>query len=73
MDRYIAKDLHLSKKKQGLISSIIHFCDDFKSQLILEGVETEKEAAAAKDLGVSIAQGYLLGKPALLNEFLLLS
>lgn len=32
--------------------------------LIAEGIETEEELAVVKDLGVSLAQGYLFGRPA---------
>lgn len=68
LDRYFAKGLHVSKQKQTLISFFLNYCEQYKSQLILEGVECEEEVAAAIALGVSIAQGYAIGKPALLQE-----
>lgn len=71
LDRYFAQDLHLSKQKQTLISFFLNYCEQYNCQLILEGVETEKELAVAKALGISIAQGYILGKPALLKESVL--
>ncbi|WP_144461025.1 EAL domain-containing protein [Siminovitchia fortis] len=71
LDRYFAQDLHMSQGKQEFISVFKNYCEKTKSGLILEGVETEEELQAAKALGISIAQGYFLGKPALLcnSEF----
>jgi EAL domain-containing protein (putative c-di-GMP-specific phosphodiesterase class I) len=68
LDRYFAKDLHLSTQKQTLISLFISYCEQYKTQLILEGVESEEEVAIAKALGVPFAQGYIIGRPALLQE-----
>lgn len=48
-------------KGQTLISFFLNYCEQYKSQLILEGVECEEEVAAAIALGVSIAQGYAIG------------
>jgi EAL domain-containing protein (putative c-di-GMP-specific phosphodiesterase class I) len=71
LDRYFAKDLHLSKHKQTLISFFLSYCEQFNSHLILEGVENEEEIAIAKEVGISLAQGYGIGKPALLQESVL--
>lgn len=68
LDRYFAQGLHLSEEKQTVISFFLTYCKQFKSQLILEGIEEEAEMAAAKAIGVPIAQGYIFGKPALLQE-----
>ncbi|MFD1708894.1 EAL domain-containing protein [Siminovitchia sediminis] len=67
IDRYFAKNLHTSKEKQMFISYLLQYCEQMECSLILEGIETEEELEMAKSLGVSIAQGYLLGKPALLS------
>lgn len=66
LDRYFTKNLHLSNQKQTLITFFLSYCEQYKSQLILEGVENETEIAIAKALGIHIAQGYILGRPALL-------
>ncbi|MBS4195754.1 EAL domain-containing protein [Lederbergia citri] len=72
LDRLFAKDLHLSPKKKEFISIFQTFCDHYGSQLILEGVETSEELEMAKSLGVVFAQGYFLGKPAMLTEAVLI-
>jgi len=69
LDRYFSKELKSSKQKQSLISFFLNYCQEYKSQLILEGLEDELDMEMAKSLGIPIAQGYLLGKPALLTEF----
>ncbi|HDJ1468230.1 TPA: EAL domain-containing protein [Clostridioides difficile] len=69
LDRYFSQDLKSSKQKQSLISFFLNYCQEYKSQLILEGLENEMDMEMAKSLGIPIAQGYLLGKPALLTEF----
>ncbi|GIN94461.1 hypothetical protein J6TS1_03310 [Siminovitchia terrae] len=68
LDRYLAQDLHIFQKKQEYISVFKNFCEKTGSKLILEGVETEEELQMAKALGISGAQGYYLGKPALLQS-----
>jgi EAL domain-containing protein (putative c-di-GMP-specific phosphodiesterase class I) len=68
LDRYLAQDLHLFKEKQAIISFFLNYCEQFKSHLILEGIEKDIEMATAKSMGVSIAQGYIFGKPSSLQE-----
>ena len=67
LDRYLSEDLHLSKQKQTVISFYLSYANQYKSQLILEGIENEMEMETAKKLGVPIGQGYYLGRPALLE------
>jgi EAL domain-containing protein (putative c-di-GMP-specific phosphodiesterase class I) len=62
LDRYFAKDLAKSSKKQKMLSYIVHFfSEDIK--IILEGIETEEDMRCAKDLGIPYGQGYYLAKP----------
>jgi EAL domain-containing protein (putative c-di-GMP-specific phosphodiesterase class I) len=63
MDRYFALDLSLSETKQEMLKSIVTFCGNIGSQLVLEGIEEERDLEMAKALGVIYGQGYLLGKP----------
>jgi len=64
--RYLSEELHLSKQKQTFISFHLSYAKQYKCPLILEGIETEMEMETAKELGVTIARGYFLGRPALL-------
>ncbi|WP_313803464.1 EAL domain-containing protein [Cytobacillus sp.] len=62
LDRYFANNLHKSKEKQQMVALLLQFSKQ-KMDLILEGVETNKDLGQAIALNISFAQGYLLGKP----------
>ena len=55
--------------RQALIVGLLHFARESRSQTIAEGVETEAELATLRALGVPFAQGYLLGRPAAVDEW----
>lgn len=67
LDKYLADGLAHSKKKQDIIEYLLHFCDKFNSQLIVEGIEDEQTLELLEDIGVRYVQGFLLGKPSLLS------
>ncbi|TCT25044.1 EAL domain-containing protein (putative c-di-GMP-specific phosphodiesterase class I) [Melghiribacillus thermohalophilus] len=69
LDKYFAEGLHQSKQKQFFIESILDYCKD-QMQLILEGIETAKDLAMAKSIGVPIAQGFLLNEPKDLRDLI---
>lgn len=56
---------HLDKltTKQRLVRAIADACHDMGSIVIAEGIETVDEMLAARDLGVDLLQGFLLGRP----------
>ncbi len=56
--------------RQALMVGLLHFARESASQTIAEGVETEEELATLRRLGVPLAQGYLLGRPAPGADFL---
>jgi PAS domain S-box-containing protein len=55
--------------RQALIVGLLHFARELHIQTIAEGVETEAELATLRALGVPLAQGYLLGRPAAVDEW----
>lgn len=67
IDRFFSKELSLCKKKQKVVRLLVDYCVDADSNLILEGIEQEKDFVCASCLGVTIGQGYYLGKPHRLN------
>lgn len=62
LDRYYAVGLAQNSLKQRIIKYLTKLFDGY-SKIILEGVETEEDLNTAKQLGISYAQGYLLGRP----------
>jgi EAL domain-containing protein (putative c-di-GMP-specific phosphodiesterase class I) len=62
LDRYLAKDLALSKTKQRVVEMLVNYCRK-DILMILEGIENSCDLEMAKQLGVQIGQGFLLGKP----------
>ncbi|MCD5325733.1 MULTISPECIES: EAL domain-containing protein [Pontibacillus] len=63
LDRYFATDLASNDKKQKLVSL---FTEYFKGDttVVLEGIETAEDLHVATEIGIDVAQGYYIGKPA---------
>lgn len=70
LDKYFSKSLSTSKKKQELVQFFAEFCRNNHIQMILEGIETSDDLATAKDIGVSLGQGFYLGVPTDLTQHL---
>ncbi|WP_078430927.1 EAL domain-containing protein [Alkalihalobacterium alkalinitrilicum] len=70
LDRYFSKDLHLSKKKQSYIQLLNNYSVQNDCSVILEGIETPSELAVAKTLDIQYGQGFILGKPSLLEQII---
>ncbi|HEU4667311.1 MAG TPA: EAL domain-containing protein, partial [Arthrobacter sp.] len=47
----------------ALGAAMVGFAREIGASLIAEGIETEAELAAVRELGMNAAQGYLLGRP----------
>lgn len=65
LDRQLVTALDTDPVRRSLVASLQSFCTGVGVGLIAEGVETAQEFAALQDLGVVLAQGYFLGRPAL--------
>jgi EAL domain-containing protein (putative c-di-GMP-specific phosphodiesterase class I)/DNA-binding response OmpR family regulator len=51
--------------RRALVSGLVHFGGETGCELIAEGIETEGELRALRELGIQLGQGYLLGRPEL--------
>jgi len=69
-DKYFSENLTQSIKKQEILKSLLHYCSSNNIQTILEGIETDKDLSVAKSLGIDFGQGFLTGKPDLLDRLL---
>ena len=56
-------------KKRKIIESIVSLARAINVSLVVEGVETNSEASYFRRIGVRHMQGYLFGKPMLVEEF----
>lgn len=65
LDRGIVRQIHRDPARQALVAGMVHFAAKTGAILVAEGVETEAEARQLRQLGVALAQGYWLGRPAL--------
>lgn len=62
LDRYFAENLSTNIRKQKAVRSLTDLLSD-NTEIIIEGIETVEDLGFAEALGISYAQGYLLGRP----------
>jgi EAL domain-containing protein (putative c-di-GMP-specific phosphodiesterase class I) len=60
----LVRGLDTDPVRRTLIAGMVAFARDAGCILLTEGIETDSELAALRGLGVSLRQGYLLGRPA---------
>lgn len=58
-----------SERKRRVVNDLVRLIIDLGSIPIAEGVETEGEATACREMGFALLQGYLTGKPQSLETF----
>jgi EAL domain-containing protein (putative c-di-GMP-specific phosphodiesterase class I)/DNA-binding NarL/FixJ family response regulator len=71
LDMEWVRDIHRDPVRRSLVSGLAYFAAETGSELIAEGIESEDERAALIELGVTLGQGFLLGRPAPTSELLL--
>ncbi len=64
LDKALTKAIDMDPARRALATALVYFAKETQSQIIAEGVETESELATLRGLGIAMAQGYLLGRPA---------
>lgn len=64
LDQSLVHGVDRDRIQRALISSIVAFAEESGAVVIAEGVETHDQLAALLHVGVPLAQGYLLGRPA---------
>lgn len=63
IDRAMIRSIENNGARQSLLRAVVDFSDKIGSHVIAEGVETRDELDCVMDQGVTLVQGYLLGKP----------
>ncbi|MCU1398420.1 MAG: response regulator receiver modulated diguanylate phosphodiesterase [Acidimicrobiales bacterium] len=64
IDRSLVAGLHLDRDQRALVAALAAFAAQVGASCIAEGVELAAELDVLADLGVDLAQGYLIAKPA---------
>jgi EAL domain-containing protein (putative c-di-GMP-specific phosphodiesterase class I)/CheY-like chemotaxis protein len=54
--------------RRALVSGLVYFATETGCELIAEGIETEEELQAVRELGIKLGQGFRLGRPAPAND-----
>lgn len=68
LDRSLIAGVESDDARQAMIVGLRHFARSVGCQLIAEGIETEPERTVLTSLEVQLGQGYLLGRPAPIDE-----
>ena len=63
IERYIIRDLYKDDLKRSIVEFLVSFCKKQKIQVVAEGIETQKDLDAARNLGIDAGQGYYFCRP----------
>lgn len=64
LDMALVRGLDHEPVKRKLVGSLCGVCRDLGILTVAEGIETEAERVAARELGCDLLQGFLIGRPA---------
>ncbi|MBB6252811.1 EAL domain-containing protein [Nitrospirillum iridis] len=63
LDMELTRDIHERFVARTIVSAILQVCRTLNITTIAEGVETEAELQALRDMGMTLFQGYLFARP----------
>jgi diguanylate cyclase (GGDEF)-like protein len=63
IDRSFVQEVESSEVSRGIIRTIVDLCRNLKLQCVVEGVETEGQVAALRQLGCDAMQGFYFAEP----------
>ena len=63
LDMALVRAIDADPVRQAIVNGILGVCRALGIEVIAEGVETDKELATLRGMGVSLFQGYLIAKP----------
>lgn len=72
VDRSFINNLTTNEKGLSIVAAIIRLAHTLNMEVVAEGVETEAQLAMLKELNCDQTQGYLLGRPMGVLEFMAL-
>ncbi|MEQ3658257.1 MAG: EAL domain-containing protein [Glaciecola sp.] len=69
IDRSFILDLENSERAYNLFVAIMDMCKALRTDTVVEGIETERQFELLSKVGVNKYQGFLLGRPIILDDF----
>ena len=63
IDKYFTADLSRQAKKLQTLRALMQIAEVFGTSLVAEGIESADDLRVVRDLGISLGQGYFLGRP----------
>lgn len=69
IDRSFILDLENSERAYSLFVAIMEMCKALRTDTVVEGIETERQFEMLNKVGVNKYQGFLLGRPIILEDF----
>ena len=63
LDASLTQNIESDRRRQALTAAFVGFASKTSSEIVAEGLETQAGLDTLRALGVTRAQGYLLGKP----------
>jgi EAL domain-containing protein (putative c-di-GMP-specific phosphodiesterase class I) len=63
LDRDLARGIDTDPIRRSMAAALVAFARQTGAHVVAEGLETEGELAAGRELGIAYGQGYLLGRP----------
>ena len=67
IDRLLIHGVNVSAARRALVVSLLSFGAHISARVIAEGIETEAELQTLLSLGVQFGQGWLLGRPVMID------
>jgi EAL domain-containing protein (putative c-di-GMP-specific phosphodiesterase class I) len=64
IDVSLVRGVDVDPSRRAVVVGLVHFAAEAGCEVLAEGIETEAERATVAELGVTLGQGYLLGRPA---------
>jgi EAL domain-containing protein (putative c-di-GMP-specific phosphodiesterase class I) len=63
IDMALVRNLHLDKTRRAIIAGTVQTCRALDITVVAEGIETNEERDALRDLGITLQQGYRFARP----------
>ncbi|MEO1784295.1 GGDEF domain-containing protein [Thermodesulfobium sp. 4217-1] len=63
IDMFLIRDIDKNNFKKSIVKALVELANNSNLKLIAEGIETLDELKTVIELGITMAQGFLLGKP----------